>query len=181
MQQQCYIKVTAVMVYIKCIQNTLMITSGVSSRPGDSLVRRQFGFIPSWDQCLSYQPSTLRGSYTKLPCSQCVKHIVRQWLFVNSVVLLWGCESLRVCIKADRTRDFLEPPWLDAGTAFISGGGVSAVWAGFSPRHRRQQHWSGRVSAQLPAEMKDRRLDCCRASSRSEAVFTMQMQQIMAH
>lgn len=31
MQQQCYIKVTAVMVYIKCIQNTLMITSKVSS------------------------------------------------------------------------------------------------------------------------------------------------------
>lgn len=31
MQQQCYIKVAAVMVYIKCIQNTLMITSEVSS------------------------------------------------------------------------------------------------------------------------------------------------------
>lgn len=33
MQQQCYIKVTAVMVYIKCILNTLMITSAVSSGP----------------------------------------------------------------------------------------------------------------------------------------------------
>lgn len=31
MQQQRYIKVTAVMVYIKCILNTLMITSAVSS------------------------------------------------------------------------------------------------------------------------------------------------------
>lgn len=82
-------------------------------RPGDSLVRRQFECIPSWDQSLFYQPCTPHGCYTKLPCSQCVKHIVRQWLFVNSVVVLWGWESLWVYGAAQQSREnkglFLNP------------------------------------------------------------------------
>ena len=34
--------------------------------------------IPSRDQCLFCHPRAPRGSYTKPPCSQCVKLIVRQ-------------------------------------------------------------------------------------------------------
>lgn len=95
-------------------------------RPGDSLVRRQFGFISSWDQSLFYQPCTPRGSYTKLPCSQCVKHIVRQWLFVNLVVVLWGWESLWVYGAAQQSRrnkGLFWTPKVVCWDWFISGAG----------------------------------------------------------
>lgn len=120
-------------------------------RPGDSLVRRQFEFIPSWDQSFFYQPCTPCGCYTKLPCSQCVKHIVRQWLFVNSVVVLWGWESLWVYGAAQQSQQNKGLFWTpmvvcwdcfyqqNRRNTFLGDAAFSAIWVGFSPRYRRNR------------------------------------------
>lgn len=95
-------------------------------RPGDSLVRRWFEFLASWDWSLFYQPRIPSGGYAKLPCSQCVKHIVRQWLFVNSVVVLRGSEILWVytaALQSQQNKGLFRHWRLSAGIAFICGTG----------------------------------------------------------
>lgn len=112
MQQQCYIKVTASHGIYQMHPEYPNDNIRSLLRPGDSLVRQQFEFIPSWDQSFFYQPCTPRGCSTKPPCSQYVKHIVRQWLFVNLVVVLVRLRGL-VGIRRRSTKPTEQGPVLN--------------------------------------------------------------------
>lgn len=84
--------------------------------PGDSLVRREFEFLLSRDQSLSHPP----GSYTKLPCSRHVEHVVRL------IICELGGGPVSLCADhAARQSQQIKGPFehrrLSAGTAFMAG------------------------------------------------------------
>lgn len=84
-------------------------------RPGDSLVRREFGFLLSWDQSL-FLPA---GCYAKLPCSRHVEHVVRL------IICELGGGPVRLCDHAAQQSQQIKGPFehrrLSAGIAFMAG------------------------------------------------------------
>lgn len=80
-------------------------------RPGDSLVRRDFGFLLSWDQSLFHPP----GCYAKPPCSEHVEHDVRL------IICELGGGPVRVCDH--QIKGLFEERRLSSGTAFMAGTG----------------------------------------------------------
>lgn len=65
-------------------------------RLANSLVRQQFKLILSLDQSLFNLYLSVSLLCRTLPCSQCVNHIVKQWLFCELLVILWSWEIPRL-------------------------------------------------------------------------------------
>lgn len=86
-------------------------------RPGDSLVRREFGFLLSWDQSLFHAP----GCHAELPCSRHVEHPVRL------IICELGGGPVRACDHAaqqsQQIKGLFEHRRLSAGSAFMAGTG----------------------------------------------------------
>lgn len=129
-------------------------------RPGDSLVRREFEFLLSWDQSLFLPP----GCYAKLPCSRHVEHIVRL------IICELGGGPVRRCDHAaqqsQRIKGLFEHRRLSAGIAFMAGTGgtrssetptvhdrfLAATMKEQVTPAISQQRRSACLSAQLPAD-----------------------------